>query len=681
MWSYSYASYDIAMMRRIVLLLLLVSLPLFADTAKKHVEIDDVFKIANVSDPQISPDGKSIVAIVSIPNAAENHFDSDLVLFDIAGGGKRTLTSHRKGVGSPRWSPSGDRLAFLSVVPSGKEKEPMPQLFVMPMNGGDPIQVTKSATGIQQFAWRPDGNAFAFVASDETPEKKDRAKWEDAFEVGNLDYLAREVPTASHVWTIDADGKNEKRLTSGTWSVPTAEPPGPVPSPLSWSPDGKTILITKQDTPVYGDSDRSTIQVVDVASGAMHPLSSHKFFEGTPIFSPDGARIAYWYPRGGDPNNGVAIDVVNTSGGESTDVTRDLDRSLFRALWMPDGKSLLVGGHTEAVTALWLQPFNGPARKLDLGDISPSWSFWIDMMVGPNGAIAFTGSEPLHPKELYYMSSIDAKPRRLTSYNDEIASRDLGKVERITWTNDGFEEDGVVTYPPDYSRDKKYPLVLSIHGGPQSSSTRTFSLFSQAMAARGWIVFSPNYRGSDNLGDKYQHAIYNDSGAGPGRDVMAGIAALEKIANIDKTRIAVSGWSYGGYMTSWLIGHYDVWKAAVSGAAVNNLVHEYVLSDNNVTARYGMEGLPYDPKYAQAWIDQSPITYASKIKTPTLIISDTGDTRVPATQSFEMYHALKDFGVETKFVAYPVSGHFPGDPVRSADVYNRWIDWIAAHFK
>ena len=674
------------MIRRLTIAFLFVSLSLHAQTAKKRIEVDDVFKIVNISDPQISPDGKSIAAVVATPNVADDRFDTDIVLVDIASGNKRTLTAQRKGVESPQWSPNGDRLAFLANVPTGKENEPIPQIFVMPMNGGDAKQITTAATGVQQFAWRPDGKAFAFVASDEKPEKKDRAKHEDAFEVGNLDYLAREVPTSSHVWTINDDASGAKQITSGAWSLPTAEPPGPVPSPLSWSPDGKFLLITKQDTPIYGDSDRTSIQVLDVTNGSMRPLTNHKLFETTPVFSPDGTRAAYWYPRDGDPNNGLAINVVAVniaapSGGDSVDVTHDLNRSLFRALWMPDGKTLLVGGHDQTSTSLWLQPIGGTARKLDLGDISPSWSFWIDMNVGRNGAIAFTGSEPQHPRELYYMSSIDAKPRRLTSYNDEIASRDLGKVERITWKNDGFDEDGVVVYPPDFDASKKYPLVLLIHGGPQSASTRTFSLSSQAMAARGWIVFSPNYRGSDNLGDKYEHAIYNDSGAGPGRDVMAGIAAVEKRAQIDHDRIAVSGWSYGGYMASWLIGHYDIWKAAVSGAAVNNLVHEYALSDNNVTTRYGMAGPPYDPKFAKLWIEQSPITYANKIKTPTLIITDTGDTRVPATQSFEMYHALRDNGVETKFVAYPVGGHFPGDPIRNVDVYNRWIDWIATHFK
>jgi dipeptidyl aminopeptidase/acylaminoacyl peptidase len=662
-------------LRSALIVLLVCSAAVVLADGKRRATVDDLTRGINIADPQISPDGKSIAVVVSRPNLAEDRFDSDIVLVDIASGNQRTLTYDRKGVGSPRWSPSGDRLAFLANSGSNE------QIFVLPMQGGEAIKITSSATGVQHYAWRPDGNAFAFAASDEKPERKDRAKYEDAFEVGNLDFLAQEVPQSSHVWTINADGTGAKRLTSGSWSLPTYEPPGPIPSPFSFSPDGKQLLVTRQQTPVYGDSDASTVQIVDVATGTARALTKNAKFESTATFSPDGSRVAYWYPRDNDPNNENTIDVVPAGGGEPVDATRAIDRSIFRQIWMPDGKSLLVSGHDATSTAMWLQPIGGAPRKLDLGEISPSWSYWVDMAVGRDGSIAFTGSEPYSGRELYSMSSVDAKPRKLTSLNDWAKELDLGKIERVTWKNDGFDEDGVVTYPPDFNASRKYPLVLVIHGGPQAASIRTLNIPAQIMAGKGWIVFSPNYRGSDNLGTVYEHAIYNDAGAGPGRDVMAGIAALQKRGIIDSNRMAVSGWSYGGYMTSWMTGHYDIWKAAVSGAAVNNLVHEYALSDNNVTMRYGMAGVPYDPKYAKAWIEQSPITYATAIKTPTLIITDTGDTRVPATQSFEMYHALKDNGTEVKFVAYPVGGHFPGDPVRSQDVFRRWIDWIDLHFK
>ena len=222
-----------------------------------------------------------------------------------------------------------------------------------------------------------------------------------------------------------------------------------------------------------------------------------------------------------------------------------------------------------------------------------------------------------------------------------------------------------------------------IHGGPQAASTTSFNPLAQLMAVRGWVVFSPNYRGSDNRGNAYQRAIFNDAGAGPGRDVMAGLAHVKKRGFVDEGRIAVSGWSYGGYMTSWLIGHYPGWKAAVSGAAVNDLVESYALGDFNVVNRYGFPGFasPYVGNSLKAYRDQSPIMSAAAIKTPTLILSDTGDARVPITQSYQMYHALKDNGVPVKFVAYPVPGHFPRDPVRAADVDKRWIEWLAEYLK
>jgi dipeptidyl aminopeptidase/acylaminoacyl peptidase len=638
-------------MRTTRVFLLLGALCLAA--AKPRVTTEDLMRTVNVSDPQLSPDGKSIACVVSRPNIAENRRDSEIVLVDVATGKQRTLTFERRRVNSPRWSPGGDRLSFLDNAPTGEKKEPLMQIWVLPMDGGEARRVTSSPTGVQHYAWRPDGGAIAFAAEDAKPEKKDRAKHEDAFEVGNLDYLAKEFPQPTHLWIVDADGANAKRITSGAWSLPTYEPPGPIPSPLSWSPDGKSILIGRQETPVYGDSDLTTVQLVDVATGAARPLTKHSKFESTPLFSPDGTRVAYWYSRDGDVNNVNEIYVVGAGGGDPVSATRGIDRSVFRQFWTPDGKALLVGGHDQTSVAIWLQPVGGAARKLDLGEVNPSWSYWVDMNVGRDGAIAFTGSEPYRLRELYYMSSVDAKPRRLTSFDDWASELDLGKVERVTWKNDGFDEDGVVVYPPDFDPARKYPLVLHVHGGPQAASTLALSLPAQAMAAKGWIVFSPNYRGSDNLGNAYQRAIFNDAGAGPGRDVMAGIAALKKRGFVDENRIAVSGWSYGGYMTSWMIGHYPIFKAAVSGAAVNNLAQEYTLSDNNVSWRYSMEGSPYDPKTAKAWIEQSPITYAHAIKTPTLILTDTGDTRVPATQSFEMYHALKDNGVETKFVAYP----------------------------
>jgi dipeptidyl aminopeptidase/acylaminoacyl peptidase len=667
-----------------------------ATAQPRRFAIEDLAKIVRVSDPQMAPDGRSIVVVVSRPDYEENRHAAELVLVDVGTGAQRVLTRGRLKVGSPRWSPTGDRMAFLAQAEPRKKKggakkdaagaangpdEPQLQVFVMPMGGGDALQITEAPEGVQQFAWRPDGGAIAYVTEDEPADREAMKKGEDAFEVGNNDFLATAAPRPSHIWLVPAEGGTAQRLTSGSWSVPVSEPPGPPSSPLAWSPDGRTIAFAKQVGPHFGDGDKVAIQALDVESGGIRALTGRTLLESVPAWSPDGTQIAYWYNRDGDQNSVNEINLVPAAGGTPRVLTRALDRCLYRSIWMPDGKSILVGGNDGTRVSLWLQPLEGPARRLGLGQVNPAWSFWLDVTVGGKGAIAFVGSEPHRPGELWFMSSPDAAPKRMTSFNDPVAALDLGAVESFEWQGpDGLNEDGVVIKPPGFDAARKYPLVLLIHGGPQAASTEGFSTFGQALAARGWVVFQPNYRGSDNLGNAYQRAIAGDAGDGPGRDVIAGIEALKTRGFVDAARIGVSGWSYGGYMTSWLIGHYDIWKAAVTGASVTDLVDQYALSDFNVQERWSFNGRsPFEGDSMKDYVAQSPITYAARAKAPTLILSDTGDARVPVTQSYRLFHALKDNGVETRFVAFPVGGHFPGDPVRTRAVYREWIGWLADH--
>ena len=646
----------------------------------RHIELSDLPKIVSVSDPQISQDGKTIVVVVGRQNLEQNRTDRELVQIDIASGAQHALTYERKTAGSPRWSPNGDRLAF--TANDGPGKDAKPQIFVLPMSGGEARKISDAPNGIEQFAWRPDGREIAYVTSDEPENKKEIEKHNDAFEVGDNDYLTTEAPRPSHIWLVSADGGKAKRLTSGAWSLPKSAPPSPPASPISWSPDGKLLLFTRQEHPHQGDADLTTLQVLNMDSDEYHRLTKHQKLESFGAFSPDGSRVAYWYPRDGDPNNENEIFVTPTKGGDGTDTTRPIDRDLLRVIWMPDGNSLLVGGNDGTQVSLWVQPLNGAAKKLPIGDVSPSWLFWIDAFVGGKGEIAFTGSTPRQPSELYYMASANDTPKRLTNFNREIATLDLGVTDRIAWQGpDGFQEDGVLVYPPDFQKDRKHPLVLIIHGGPQAASTTAFSFLPQLMATHGYMVFSPNYRGSDNLGNAYQRAIWNDAGDGPGRDVMAGVEAVKKMGFVDESKIGVTGWSYGGYMTIWLVGPYQIWKAAMAGAPVTDLYDEYNLADGNVMGRYGFRGSPHVADNLKDFRAQSPITYAAHMKTPTLIMHDTGDARVTVTQGYSLYHALKDNDVPVKFVAFPIPGHAPGDPVRRMEMYRRWVEWMDQYLK
>lgn len=638
--------------------------------------LDDLARMVRISDPQIAPDGRTIAMVVVRADLDANRWDSQLALVDVNSGAVRQLTRDRRGVGRPRWSPDGRSLAFLARVGEGPDTRT--QVFVLPLSGGDPEMITNAPTDIQQFAWSPDGKMFAFAAADERPKKTGRDRFDDAFEVGNDDVLVTESPMPSHAWLISSNGGAARRLTSGTWSLPVSQPPGPPSSPLAWSPDGKTLAIARADTPHDADYFKTTIALVDVATGDIKPLTKASRLETFPSFSPDGSQIAYWFSRDGDINSENDTYVVPASGGAGRSLTRALDRSVSRVEWMPDGQSMLIAANDVQRTSLWVQALDGSSRRIETGRVSINSAFWAEVTVGRTGAIAFVGSDPDHPSELFVMDSLGGTPRRLTDLNREVASLAFGKVEGIDWESDGLQHNGVLTFPRDFDPARKYPLVLVIHGGPQAASLLSFSSQAHLFAAKGWIVFQPNYRGSDQRGNAYFHAIIGDAGGGPGRDVMAGLAAVKKRGFIDDSKIAVTGWSYGGFMTSWLIGHYGGWRVAMAGAPVTDLIDQAYLSDGGWDEFMG--GGPYGGNRFEAYRAQSPITYAANIRTPTLVMANTGDFRVPMPQPLKLYRALKDNGVETKFIAYPISGHNAADPIRQRDVQRRWIEWVDQHF-
>ena len=650
---------------------------------QRPFELGDLAKLTGLSDPQFSPDGKSIALVVSTPDYAEDRFLTSLVLVAVANGEQRVLAAGRSGLTQPRWSPNGQELAYLAKTGLGKDS--VAQIYMQSLQGGEPRRLTYARKGVQHYAWRPDGGALAYVTADRPINAAGPIdKGYDAFEVGNNDLFLTAAPTVSHIWLLPAAGGQAKQLTSGTWSLPVTIPPGAPSSPLSWSPDGKYLAFVRVPGPYSGDGDQRTAQVLTVADGTIRPLTGRSKHEGYPLFSPDGTQLTYWYPRQGNTMNINDIWTVSTAGGEGKNMTTALDRDVFRSIWMPDGKSLLLGGLDGNHTSLWLQPLKGgTARKLNLGSVSPNWSFWVDVTVSRSGSLAFIGTDPTHPAELYYMASTSAAPKPLTNFHREVKALQLGKAQTLTWQSDGMTNDGELTYPVNYTPGKTYPMVLVIHGGPTAASTATFSAQAQLFAGRGYFVFEPNYRGSDNLGNAYKAAIFKDAGAGPGRDVMAGLAQLKRGGMIDTNRIGVSGWSYGGYMTVWLLGHYpSAWKAAVSGAAVTDWLDQYNFGDSNVQRSAAMGASPWlSEANAQSYRDQSPITMAGHIRTPTLILANTGDPRVPITQSYKLFHALKDNGVTTKFIAWPVPAHNASDPVRQRERNRFWLEWMDTYLQ
>src|SRR5262245_568703 len=634
-------------------------------------------KTVGLGAPEISPDGKTIAFTVTRANYTDNRNETELYAVDVTTGSVRPLTVERRPVSEPKWSPDGHTLAFLAPDSSDHE-----QVWLMPMSGGDARKATRSKTDVQHYSWRPDGAAVAYAAEDTAPRREGEAKHLNTMEVGDQDLFLKTPLRPQHAWIQALDGAEPKRLTSGDWSLELVLPPSSPPSHLSWSADGKEIAFARVPAPQTGRFDSVTVQVVNVATGAIRSLTGAERFENNPNWSPDGKSVLYAQPRDGRGDLGWLGEIYLSpaSGGPGRSLTRALDRNIFSADWLADSKSVLVAANDKTSVGLWVQPLSGAARRIDVGDLVIGGAFGYQVSVSPKGAIAFVASTSTHPSELYVMDTRGSKPRQLTHFNDWAKDVMWGRMERMTWKNDGFDEDGVLLYPPQFDADAAYPLVLLIHGGPQSSSKTSFSSLAQILAAQGWIVYQPNYRGSDNLGNTYQAAITKDAGPGPGRDVMAGLAELRKRAYVQKAPAAVTGWSYGGYMTSWLIGNYpDDWSSAIAGAPVTDLMEEYNLSDGNVSWRYFMGGSPWTEDRADLYRAQSPITYVGRVKTPTLVMSLVEDFRVPPAQALTYYRALKDRGVETEYIAFPGRGHNPRDPMHSMERQRLWVDWVRKH--
>ncbi len=639
--------------------------------------VRDLLQTVRLSDPHFSPDGNTVALVETRANVDLDEFESEIVLVDIASRQVRPLTRARHHAASPRWSPAGDRIGFLAP-----DADKVMQLYVMPMAGGDALQLTKGKEGVDQFSWSPDGASIAYAMTDAKPESKGEEKFRTAFRVGNDDFTLTEAVRPVHLWLVSAQGGESKRLTSGVWSLPSSLPPGPPSSPIAWSKDGRSILFVRQETPSTGDQFLARIQVLDVASGQIRSLTGETLLEGYPVLSPDGSRVAYWRNRDARPWNYQDVWLAPFAGGAGRDISAALDKNVFATLWAPSGNWLLVGGNVDTTVGLWRLKPDGTATALNLQGVMPSNGYWIDADIDRSDQVAFIGQTKTDPYELYIIGAEHGSAAAVTRENASLDELRLARSETVTWTGPaGRTLDGVITYPADYQQGRRYPLVLYVHGGPNSSSKEKFNLMPQVLASHNWLVFEPNYRGSDNMGNAFYAAIYKDAGQGPGEDVMSGVDFLKSRGLIDPTRMAVTGWSYGGFMTTWLAGHYPVWKAAVAGAPVTDWVQMYDLSDGNVSQAASTGASPYVGDGMAQNRRQSPASMANKITAPMLIMCNTGDFRVPITQSFGLYRALTDNHVKTEFYAIPAKGHFPGDPIRQMDVYQRWVDWLVPYLQ
>lgn len=631
-----------------------------AAAANPTLKLEDLRKIVAPSSPQISPDGSHVALLVPKRDFTKDETTYTLVLVDTHSHAIRSLIRDAH-VSNPSWSPDGRFIAFTEVT--GTDKDKATQLFVLPMDGGEALQLTHEKKGVEDYQWRPDGRALAYVAGGEAPNAKAIEAHDDAFDVTYEAWTAQAAPVADVLYEVTSSGGTPRRIPH--WSQNVA-------GGFTYSADGRSLFVTRSKPNAHPNRYLAhEIVRVDVRSGAISSIDALSTTQEGPVRSPDGRHIAYGFanPKGTMQSE---VALADANGKHPQFLTKHLDRNAD-ILDFASNDAVLMVANDGTNRRFYRVSADGSVAIAPIGNLAG-----FEASVARDGTIAFTANAPDRPTELYLLAPHATQPVRLTHYNDWIDRYAVASSSTIMWkSTDGFSPDGVLVRPPNWHKGMRAPVVLFIHGGPTSASNTAFSSFPQVLAAHGWFVFEPNYRGSDNLGLAFARTTVPHIASVPGQDIEDGLAAVLKSGSVDPSRIAVSGWSEGGLMTSWLIGHDTRWKAAVSGAAVNDWIGYSAMTDAKDFTPQFIGPSPWtDPSLMNTFNAESPLTYAGNVKTPTLILSDAGDFRVPTPLAYEFYHDVRATGTTVQFVIFPVNGHFPSDPVRSEDVYRRWEAWV-----
>ncbi len=659
--------------------------------ARRAFTAEDVFRLKQVSDPQLSPDGSKVAYVVTSADAEADEFRTHIWVAPLDGREPRQITRGSQKNSSPRWSPDGTMLAFVSNRSGGKDgkddKEKRNQIWLIGENG-EPWQLTDTVKGASSPAWSPDSKKLLFLtrsctdgetvqADKKTPREKNLPRVLTEL-VYRFDGEGHFDETFTHVWTIAATGGEPVQVTSGDFSDGEA----------AWSPDGREILYTSNREPDHGEAPRRRdVWVVAATGGQARKLTASKGPCSMPAWSPDGSTIAYaGHERGeGFSSATTLIYTVPVAGGETRALTESLDRPVSGLpagtglAWTPDGQAILFLGQDAGASRLYRVPAAG-------GEAEPltDTSRWVSALsVASDGSAAvFSCITPTNPGELFLPSLSGGEPRQLTHHNaDLLAEVELSQPEPLIFSGaDGWQISAFLIKPRGYHEGQRYPLVLDIHGGPHGMHGQTFSPGFQELAARGYAVLLVNPRGSTGYGEAFTHACVDDWGGKDYEDLMLGVDRVIELGIADPERTVVTGYSYGGFMTSWVVGHTNRFKAAVCGAPVSDLVSFYGTSDIGATFGQFELGGPLWERFDE-YRAHSPLYYIHNCTTPFMLMHWDGDLRCPIGQSEELFAVLKRLHREAVFVRYPGAFHtyVTHAPSQRVDALQRTGEWFDSH--
>ena len=642
-----------------IIILFFVTLPALAQLSIENWTPEAMVNLPVVGTPELSPDGSMIAYTLRETNMEgdESSFTTHIWVANADGSMNRQFTRGEQSATNPQFSPDGRYLSFISTRENGR------QIFKMYLDGGEAKKITSAGNGVGSYQWSPDGTRIAYTMTDpQTDEEKARERERRDVILVDRDFKFSRI----YVQHIEAD--SAQAIYAGDLHTTS----------FDWSPDGSTIVFAHQPTPRIDDRYRMNISTVPADSGAVTSLVYREGTDGSPHFTPDGNYVVF--TSHGGRLEGIGIDdlfVVPASGGEPRALAHTYDRNVSITGFDAAG-NLLITERRNTVSALYRVPLDGGEPEL----ITPENGIYNMFAVNRSGSrVAFTFEDSDTPREVYYADLEGFEPVKISSAFDEISFPEFGRTDVLTWNSpDGMEIEGLLTYPVGYEPGDRVPLILMVHGGPAGVYSQTFTgqggIYAiQYFAEQGYALLRPNPRGSTGYGKEFRYANFQDWGYGDYEDLMSGVDAVIEMGVADPDRLAEMGWSYGGYMTSWIVTQTDRFKAVSMGAGLSNLVSMVGTTDipGYLTAHMGG---PYRGGNMETYQRHSAVYFMDDVVTPTQIIHGDGDLRVPLGQGQEFYWALQEKGVDSEMILLPRTGHGPTEPKLIAEVSNRILEWF-----